>query len=348
MKDYELKHIYLNDELTTSIKLIKLGFGELQNLDMGNDFYYLPFQLLSSGLERLMKCHICLGYLEKHSKYPESKILKNFGGKSGHDLNELINVILSDFFKTKDIPALVDDKNFISSDNNLKQLIYLLSEFGKYARYHNFDIITSAKIPSIDVKKLWEEYETKIILADTDLLEKLTDFEYQEEVLGYVTQSIISKLEMFIRGICRQFTLGELGKKAQQFSPACFDFITLSNDKIGIIDYRKHTTSYNRKKIKTHKSDFLIGIKRKLNSGYKHKKIDKYQYDGDWPFYADTVIIECRHEHWCVVQINGKIYALNGAAQSRYNLTSVHDAGMAIMGKSIGDFINMALQLGEN
>lgn len=67
-----LKDIYLDEELRTSIRLIELGFGELQNLDMVNDFYFLPFQLLSSGFERLMKCHICLGHHEAHNAYPNS------------------------------------------------------------------------------------------------------------------------------------------------------------------------------------------------------------------------------------------------------------------------------------
>ncbi len=250
MSDRVLKDIYLHDELTTSIKLIKLGFGELQNLDLGNDFYHLPFHLLSSGLERLMKCHICLGFLELNNEYPDSRTLKNCGGRNGHDLTELKGKILSDYFKSNGIPALMADKEFITNDNDLQQLIYLLSEFGKYARYHNLDIITSAIKPSIDVKQLWSDYETKIVLAATKLLEKLTDFEYQNEVNAFVTQSIISKLERFVRGISRQFTLGRLGQKAQQFSSVYYDFIMLSDNQIGIIDYRKETTRFKKKETK--------------------------------------------------------------------------------------------------
>ena len=81
-----LKDISLDDELQTAIRLIELGFGEYQNLDSVNDFYYLPFQLLSSGFERLMKCHICLGHYENNNMYPNGKYLKECGGKNGHDL----------------------------------------------------------------------------------------------------------------------------------------------------------------------------------------------------------------------------------------------------------------------
>ena len=95
-----LKEFSMDDELRTSINLIELGFGEFQNLNMTNDFYYLPFQLLSSGFERLMKCHICLGYHEANNVYPDNKFLKQCGGGSGHDLLELKAKILNSYFST--------------------------------------------------------------------------------------------------------------------------------------------------------------------------------------------------------------------------------------------------------
>ena len=56
------KILSLIDELRTSHRLIELGLGELQCISMSEDFYHLPLQLLSGGLERLMKCYICLTY----------------------------------------------------------------------------------------------------------------------------------------------------------------------------------------------------------------------------------------------------------------------------------------------
>jgi len=67
MNNDVLKELYLDDELRTAVRLIELGFGEFQNLDLANDFYYLPFQLLSGGFERLIKCHICLCQWENKS-----------------------------------------------------------------------------------------------------------------------------------------------------------------------------------------------------------------------------------------------------------------------------------------
>ena len=43
------KFIALNEEFETANKLVRLGFGELQSINLDNDFYFLPFQLLSQG-----------------------------------------------------------------------------------------------------------------------------------------------------------------------------------------------------------------------------------------------------------------------------------------------------------
>lgn len=152
------KDLALYEELETSIKLIQLGFGEFQNLDMVNDFYHLPFQLISSGFERLMKCHICLGYFEIHGKYPDSKLFKN---ELRHDLLKIKKHIIKNFFKTENIPELNEDFKYITEDQDLDYLVGLLSEFGKFARYHNLDVVTGVDTPSVDVNALWQEYETR-------------------------------------------------------------------------------------------------------------------------------------------------------------------------------------------
>ena len=347
MKNSAIKNIYLHNELTTASKLIKVGFGELQNLSIENDFYHLPLQLLSSGFERLMKCYICLGYFEKSNKYPDNKYLKNCGGKNGHDLLNLKDKILSEYFKTKNIPALTIDKDYLTADKDLHKLIYILSEFGKYARYHNLDIITAAAKPSIDVEQLWRDFEIDIVQKDSGLNEKLNDLEYMGEANDRINQLIIIILEKFARGICRQFTLGQLGKTAKQFSPSCYDFIMLMDNQLGTIDYRKNTTSYIQKERKKVRKSFFAQIYRYVNPKYKFRTIKKGDFEVAWPFYYDEVTIECREKYWCLVEINGFYFALNGAAESRYNLLSPHNAGMAILGTSMSPFIKMAKELAE-
>jgi len=338
------KDLALYEELEVSVKLIQLGFGEFQNLDMANDFYHLPFQLMSSGFERLMKCHICLGYFEMHHNYPNPDL---FIKELKHDLLSIKRHIIEQYFKTKSIPALKEDLKYITENQDLDHLIGLLSEFGKFARYYNLDVVTGAKKPSIDVKTLWKEYETSLLIKDKNLLGKISTLDKQKEVSDAITRIIIVKLEVFIRAIARQFTLGQLGKLAKQYSPAVFSFLMLQDNELGTTDYRKHTTRYKEKGRRPHKRTSLDKIQTKMNKNYVSKKITKDEFDGDWPFYADEVIIECREQHWCVVTINGYDYALNGSAQGRFKIEDAHGAGMAILGKSTGAFIDMALELGN-
>ena len=338
------KKLALYEELEASIKLIQLGLGEFQNLDSANDFYHLPFQLISSGFERLMKCHICLGHLEAHGKFPDPKLFKH---KLKHDLLEIKEHIIKEYFKTESIPVLEDDLRYITENQDLDYLIKLLSEFGKFARYYNLDVVTGTESPSIDVNSLWQEYETSLLINDSDLLEKIYDLEKQKEASDTITRIIIIKLESFTRAIAHQFTLGQLGTLAQQYSPAVFSFLMLRDNELGTTDYRKQTTKYKEKERKPHKRSLLDEIQRKTKESYVSKKISKNEFDGDWPFYIDEVIIECRDQHWCVVSIDGYDYALNGSAKGRFKIEDAHDAGMAVLGKSTGAFINMALELGK-
>ena len=105
---------------------------------------------------------------------------------------------------------------------------------------------------------------------------------------------------------------------------------------------------YRNQERTVHIRTLLDEIERKTNKSYCHAVIKKEEFDGDWPFYHDEVIIECREKHWCVVTIDNKDYALNGSAKGRYKLEDVHEAGMAILGISVGPFIQMALELGKD
>lgn len=342
-----LKEFCLNEELYTSIKLIELGFGELQNLNTTNDFYFLPFQLISSGLERLMKCHICVGYFEENGHYPDKKFLKKCGGREGHDLLDLKNKILESYFNVFTIPALKSDHEYLLNEPGLEQLIFLLSEFGKFARYYNLDVITAATKPSVDVQSLWSSYEMDLIKTDPVWSKKLGDVNATQDLINFVNREIIFKLECFVRAICRQFTIGKLGEKALQHSIHLTKFICIRDSELGNTDYRINTNKYNQKSLNVSSRTKKDEKERKNNPNYRHEIVRREDFKGDWPFYHDEVIIECRYKYWCVVTIDNIDYALNGSAKGRYKLEFPFEAGMAILGKNIHPFIEMALDLGK-
>lgn len=170
------KYFALLEEFETSDKLIKLGFGELQNINLNNDFYFLPFQLLSQGFERFMKAYICLGYFHKHQELPNFRYLKNLG----HDLEKLLKEIIENYYFDFDRPQFDLDNEFVQTNSDLKELLFILSEFGKLARYHNFDLITDNVRIGVDTKKLWEDFENKVLNSKD--YEKLMDFNLSHEV----------------------------------------------------------------------------------------------------------------------------------------------------------------------
>lgn len=336
-----LKFSALQDEFNTANKLIKLGMGELQNIN-NDDFYFLPFQLLSQGFERFMKAYICAGYFEKNRKLPNFQYLRGFG----HDLEKLLAEIVKNYFHIYEREQFDLDNKFLTENDDLKELLFILSEFGKLARYYNFDFITDNSNIGVNPKELWIKYEIKISERKDVHFNKITDYDVCQEVYHEITNFIIIVFEKFISGISRQIifgTLGQIGVGLTAFS--FYDFGYLYEGDFGFVDYRKETTQFKETPKRIHKRTPKDEYNRRNNMNFKSKKITKNEYNGDWPFYNDEVIIECREKHWCIVTIGEFDYALNGAAKGRYKLENPHDAGMAILGKSIEPFIKMAMNL---
>lgn len=331
----------LIEELETASKLTRLGFGELQNLNSTNDFYFLPFQLLCQGFERLLKSYICIAYFEKNKIFPNSNYLK----KLGHDLEKLLSEIVLNYFDTKNHNLIIEEYNFLNENQEFKELLFIISEFGKYGRYYNFDILTKNEKSNINPKELWKKFENKIFYSDPNNLKKIFNPDLNNEIYGEQAKYIIIIFEKFICAISRQFLWGTLGETGTQLSGYFSDFVMLNPNKFGIRNYRQDTTKYKELPRKVHKRNLRDYLNRKFNKNYKHLTIKKSEHNGEWPFYSDKITIECRHKHWCIVSIDNYDYALNGSAKGRYKLENIHDAGMAILGIGTGDFIKKALEL---
>jgi hypothetical protein len=156
-----------------------------------------------------------------------------------------------------------------------------------------------------------------------------------------INMEIVTIIERFVRAISRQFTLGQHGEELQQCSVILTNFRNLSDCELGHKDYRIAS-----KVLKEQKDQWY---KRKetniLNGKYPAKKIHRESFGEEWPFRSDEVIVECRDGLFCIVNINGYDFSLNGAARSRFGYPCPHDMGLAILGKSIGPFIDIAFKL---
>ncbi|MCK4824274.1 hypothetical protein KA005_51455 [bacterium] len=304
---------------------------------MTEDFYHLPFQLLSSGLERLMKCYICLVYEANERKFPTYKYLSK---DLGHDLSKLKKEISNKYFKTNNIPALEKDIDFLDNTPLLDKVLHVLSAFGKFARYYNLDIITGNTKAVFNPNAEWEDIEK-------DILKTISGFQYKrllkrgDEYYQKINMEIVKIIEKFTRAIARQFTLGQHGDKLQQLSITSSCFRNLGDCELGQKDYRIASKILKEQKDKWHsRKESKI-----FNGKHPARKLHRNSFDGEWPFRSDEVIVECRDELFCIVNINGYDFALNGAAKSKFGYPDPHDMGLAILGKSIGPFINIAFEL---
>jgi len=336
------KYLALLEEFETANKLVKLGFGELQRINLSNDFYFLPFQLLSQGFERFMKSYICVAYFERNQEMPDFKYLKNLG----HDITKLLNEILNEYFIVNKPDQFRLDYDLLTKNSELKELLIILSEFGKISRYYNFDLITGNKKIGINAKEAWQKFENKVFPLTEEKIEKLMNFDLNNEVYEEITSYIIVIFEKFIAALSRQIIFNSLGQNGKQLTiGSFFDFGLIYDGEFGKTDYRKETSKFKSQDLKIHKRTVVDEIDRLTNPKIKSKRIRKEEFGEQWPFYVDEVTIECRNKIWCLVTIEGHDYSLNGSAKGKYKLENPHDGGMAILGKSIGPFIKMALEL---
>ena len=142
--ELDLREMYLGEEVDASIRLIEKGLAELQAVDLGDDFFYPPMLLLSTGLERLMKCILCLRTQVTTGELPTWKTIKDYG----HDLERLRDEVVAECFDgeyRRSRQAADADAAFLESDVHLRSLLTALSRFALSARYHNLNVVGGAQ-----------------------------------------------------------------------------------------------------------------------------------------------------------------------------------------------------------
>ena len=330
------KYLAILDELTTSIELIRAGFGELQEINEINTVYHVPHQLLASGFERLMKCYILLVHAGKHGSYTNTE----FVTRDRHCLDRLLCRICKKYFGGKGRETIHVDYTFLTTDLTLCSVINILTLFGKNGRYYNLDVVTGAKAKPVDPDLAWRELEWEVLDPKPFLGPKTLRPEYFQSLHS----RMIAIMERFVRAIAKQWTLGEHDDEKGEIAltSSIFScFRNLRDNELGETDYRRAART-----IRTCHDNWIKRSETEaIDSEFPTVSIEKDEFRGEWPFRSEQVVVELRHDMFCVVNIDGYDFALNGAARSRFNLPDPHDAGVAVIGISVGPFIDMARDL---
>ena len=332
-----MRFLCLLDELETSRELLRSGFGHLQEIDMESTFYNLPHQLLASGFERLMKCYIAVVHKGRDGVYPDMAAMKSFG----HDLESLLETICTKHYGGTQRPLVHQDLAFIRTDPVLNDCVRILSLFGKMGRYYNLDVVAGAGHRPMDPKAEWKAMESRV----EDPIPYLVDpARLHRDYYPRVNSALIARMERLVRAIAMQFTHGghaDPGGDLRRLSVVYQKFRNLQSDQFGTVDYRRSV------EILRIDADQWVRRSHKeiAASGWPSLAVSKAEFGDEWPFRDDRVTVECRDGLFCIVNIGGYDFALNGAARSRFGLPFAHDAGVAVLGKSVGSFIEMALGL---
>ena len=256
----------------------------------------------------------------------------------GHDLASLLDTICTKHYGGTQRALVHQDLAFIRTDPVLNDCVRTLSLFGKTGRYYNLDVVAGAGHVPMDPRAEWEALESRM----EDPIPYLGDVQrLHREYYPRVNSGLIARMERLVRAIAMQFTLGghaDPGGELRRLSVVYQEFGNLRDDQFGTVDYRRS--------VEVLRADADQWVRRSEQdiaaSGWPSLSVFRAEFGGDWPFRDDRVTVECREGLFCIVNIGGYDFALNGAARSRFGLPLAHDAGMAVLGKSVGPFIEMA------
>lgn len=225
-------------EIENSIKFLRNGLAEIQKISAVNDFYDPPLIYLSGGLERLFKAMLCLNFKEKNRRLPNYKELMQ--GKNGHDI-EFLKSKIEKICIPISRPFTQMDFDIITKDEVINSICKILTKYGKRARYFNLDAILGTE-QEFDAKKNWEKIEDAVLMdfyGEKKFFKILEKPQKLEELYKKASELLVSRIELFLRAVTRQFIFGNFSSESSTFLFQIESFSDIEDNQIGKTDYRK-------------------------------------------------------------------------------------------------------------
>lgn len=309
------KSIAIIEEIDASFKFIVLGLKTIkeQNSIVSNN--HVPLQLFASGFERILKILLLIKDKHETGKFPElSKAKKKFQAyNNGHGIEKMLLELIEyservDLFKKT--PMLIEDFDFLKSNNQFKEFIKIITEFSIQQRYYYIDTLVLEKEntnfnPFEEFKKLISSFEEGV---------DINKHSYQEEE-EIKLQNLIKCIEKGTRAISRFFTHGfdDLGK---QYYYEFSNFLLLKNENLGELKYseKKSSPSDFYKPLSIFSLDFLS-----IKANSKSRKIKSTDYK-EWAFTKEVVTVYSHKDYMFFVEIDNKIFALTGKTSTRFKI----------------------------
>ena len=161
-------------------------------------------------------------------------------GKNGHDI-EFLKSKVEKICIPISRPFAKMDYEVITQDDVINQICKILSEYGIRGRYFNLDAILGTE-QAFNAKKEWERIETKVLkdfYGEKKFYKIFAKPQKLEEIYQKSNELIVSKLELFLRAITRQFVFGNFSKDSKVFWFQIEAFSEIEDNHIGKTDYSK-------------------------------------------------------------------------------------------------------------
>ena len=232
------KNIAIAIEIENSIKYLRNGLAEIQKITAANDFYDPPLIYLSGGLERLFKSMLCLNFKEINGRFPKTNEI--WSNRNGHNIIFLKKKIEKICIPV-DIPFVRNDYKIITEDETINEICIILSAYASRARYFNLDAILG-KEQEFDAKNEWENIETSVLIkhyGENEYYKMAEKPELLDHIYAKSSELLVSKIELFLRAITRQFIFGNFYSDSNAYLFQIESFTDIKDYQIGKTDYRK-------------------------------------------------------------------------------------------------------------
>jgi hypothetical protein len=194
---------------------------------------YATLQLLSQGVERLLKLTVIFQYHRAHARFPNDTDIKQYR----HDVERLATTVLATaqadpYFAHR--PAAQADIDFATANPTLRLLIDACATFGApIGRYHHLTTATGQTTQAENSpNNLWQDIETSARGADHALLDRLAsvDTETHRAAVNDINARITAIIQRYIRSVVRIWAWSPPGDAAKPFSTSMYSWLMLNDD----------------------------------------------------------------------------------------------------------------------
>lgn len=228
----------LNEEVRISFRLVKAGLREINRIQPGNDFYHPPILFLSTGIERILKCMICMNFRELNNRWPVSRDNLWPRGAKGHDLIEL-RMKVQEFCIELPGEKHRDDYHVLTADTQIDQLLKVLSDYGTGGRYFNLDQLMDRRDDGHeDPARSYDQLCADLALATHgDEILRLIGTSEAHRAYKMMNAAIMSLVEKFVRALARQFVFGSFYRNSRRYLSDLDPFYKIEDHQLGKLNY---------------------------------------------------------------------------------------------------------------